>query len=308
MSPNLHRERISKTLRGERADRIPCGEFFISDEFVRDFFSLKETGAIEFSHHHALVEALDLDIASVPFSAGWGALEQPDEDRALDLLMQWSETGDRFTCALIDGPFSAAAKARGFNMLMHYVHGAPHLARELFRRGAEETRAIAQAVRDAGGDGVILGEDIAYGRSTYIAPQDLRDLYFPELANAVRDIRALGLAVFFHSDGNLNDILGDLAACGPDGLQGLEPEAGMAMATTREKVGPTLCLWGNLGYEFLSKPRTDEEVRHALEDILAAAGAPGRFIFGSCAGLVEGMNVETVRQVYRALGTLRSPG
>ncbi|HEX9074389.1 MAG TPA: hypothetical protein VF932_01360, partial [Anaerolineae bacterium] len=77
MSSNLHREHILETLRGGRADRIPCGEFFISDEFVRDFFSLKETGAVEFSHHRALVETLDLDIASVSFSAGWGALEQP---------------------------------------------------------------------------------------------------------------------------------------------------------------------------------------------------------------------------------------
>jgi uroporphyrinogen decarboxylase len=304
VSPNLHRERILETLRGGQADRIPCGEFFISDEFVRDFFSLKEIGAVEFTHRRALVEALDLDIATVSFSAGWGALEQPDQDRALELLVQWSGAGDRFVCALIDGPFSNAVQARGFNMLMHYIHGAPHLAHDLFRRGAEEARTIAQAVRDAGGDGVILGEDIAYGRSTYIAPQDLRDLYFPELGNAVRDIHTLGLVVFFHSDGNLSGVIGDLAACGPDGIQGLEPESGMAITTTREQVGPTLNLWGNLSYEFLSAPRTDEEIHRALQAILPAQ-APRRFIFGSCAGLVEGMNIETVRQVYRILATVQ---
>ena len=305
-----HRERIFTTLRGERTDRLPCGEFFIADEFVRPFLALDPHSKIEFGHYRAVVEQLDLDIASVPFSAGWGALEQPDEDRALDLLTRWRAAGDRFVFALIDGPFSAAAKARGFNMLLHYVHGAPHVARDLFRRGAEETRVVAQAVRDAGADGVILGEDIAYGKSTYIAPTDLRDLYFAELRAAVNEIRALGLTVFFHSDGNLNAVLDDLAACGLDGIQGLEPEAGMQIDAVRESVGSELVLWGNLGFDALAAPLSPSVPLPPLLDLKfnpgegeGGGGLGVRYILGSCAGLVQGMNPETVRRVYHAVSS-----
>lgn len=300
-----HRERVIKALRGERADRIPRGEFFIADEFARSFRSEGNAGnGIEFSNHRRVVEQLDLDVASVAFSAGWVTLEQPDQDCALDSLARWRVGSDRFLCALIDGPFSAAVKARGFNELMHYVRGAPRLARELFRRGAEEARVVARAARDAGADGVILGEDIAFRKSTYLAPGDLRELYFPELRAAAHEIRALGLAVFFHSDGNLTAVLDALAVCELDGVQGLEPESGMQISRVRQRVGDALTLWGNLSFDFLSALRTDAEIAVAVRALASSHGAGGKFIFGSCGGLVQGMNLETVRRVYRTLATL----
>ncbi len=281
---SIHRTRVFQTLRGERADRIPQGEFFIADEFVRAFLGLAPARPVEFQQRRAVVEQLDLDIASVAFSAGWGAL---------DALVRWSTEGERFVFALVDGPFSAAARARGFNMLMHYVGGAPEAARDLFRRGADETRVVAQAARDAGADGVILGEDIAYGKGTYVAPGALRELYFPVLTALARDVRGFGLAVFFHSDGNLNAVLDDLVDAGLDGIQGLEPEAGMDLDQTWARVGQRLTLWGNLGFHFLASP-----VDASMVASVHAASPQTRYIFGSCAGLVQGMNVETVRRVY----------
>lgn len=291
-----HRERIRQALRGEAYDRIPRGEFFISPEFARAFAPVAAGSPLSWQ----IVQELDLDLAAVPLSAGWGALEQPDEDQALADLGQWHSESDRFVFALIDGPFSSAVKLGGFNSLLHYVQGAPHMARELFRRGAEETRVVAQAVRDAGADGVILGEDIAYNRTTFIGPNELRALYFPELLNAARAVHALGLAAIFHSDGNLNAVLPDLGGCELDGLQGIEPEAGMSMASARAQLGQGLTLWGNLSYEFLGAARTEAEIHQALRQVIAGA-QPGPLIFGSCSGLVSGLNPETVRRVYAAL-------
>lgn len=301
-----HRERVFRAMSGQTVDRVACGEFFVSDEFVRAFLSLPPGEPVRFPHHHQLVQELDLDIASIILSGGWGAPEQPDQDRALEALGRWAAEGDHYLVALIDGPFSAAALARGFNMLLHYVRGAPHLARELFRQGAEATRVIAQAVRDAGADGVILGEDIAYGRSTYISPDDLRSLYFPELANAVRQVRTLGLSVWFHSDGNLNSVWQDLAECQLDGIQGMEPEAGMQIETTRQAVGADLTLWGNLAFDFLSQPHTMQEIEDQVHALCqrACPSPAARFVFGSCAGLVRGMDPQTVRRVYQTLRAL----
>ncbi len=179
---------------------------------------------------------------------------------------------------------------------MRYVHSAPQFAREDFQRGAADTRVIAQAVRDAGADGVILGEDMAYNQSTFFSPQQMRELYFPELQQTARDLCALGLAVFFHSDGNLTTILGDLAASELDGIQGMEPEAGMQISAVRARVGSALTLWGNLSFDFLSAARTEPEIAAAVDEIKAVRG---KMILGSCGGLVAGINIETVRGVYR---------
>ncbi len=328
------RERVTQTLRGEATDRMARGEFFIADEFVRAFSSLDADAEIAPAQRARVIEELALDIASVSFSAGWGAPQQPDEDQALESLARWHAAGDRFVFALIDGPFSAAVKARGFETMMLYTRSASQLARAEFQRGADEARVIAQAARDAGADGVILGEDIAYGRTTYISPNDLRELYFPMLRQAAREIHALGLVVFFHSDGNLNAILDDLAACELDGIQGLEPEAGMSLHAARERVGKRLALWGNVSFDFLSAARTDAEIAEVLRALTSpptpfvplppllmrpersasgvegsASGEGGRgrgvrgeaLILGSCGGLVQGLNVETVRRFYRAI-------
>ncbi|MCL4396282.1 MAG: uroporphyrinogen decarboxylase family protein [Chloroflexi bacterium] len=297
-----HRERIARVLRGEPVDRTAHGEFFLAEEFVRQFsgFDAVRPARLEHQHYAAVVEALDLDIAAVSLSAGWGALEQPDEDRALESLTRWRDESDRFVFALIDGPFSAAVKARGFNMLMHYVRGAPHVARDLFRRGADDARVTAQAVRDAGAAGVVLGEDIAYGSSTYLSPPDLRELYLPALDSAAREIHNLGVAVFFHSDGNLNAILKDLGQCALDGIHSLEPESGMDVAQARECVGGRTTLWGNLGYEFLSVERTEQQAADAVRAIESANDGRGGLVVGSSSGLVQGLNIETVRRVHRA--------
>ncbi len=311
MSVVTHRERIAKTLRGEPTDRIPRGEFFISEGFVQAFLANEhaEDRPVPQGLPPAarVVHALDLDIASVSFSEGWGAIKQPDPDRALESLMQWRAGSDRFLFAVIDGPFSHAIQARGFNELLHAVRGAPHVARDLFQRGAEETRVVAQAARDAGAEGVVLGEDIAYGRSTYIRPSELRDLYFPALHAAAHEIRALGLAVVFHSEGNLNEILPDLRDCELDGLQGLEPESGMQLGEVRARVGSALTLWGNLGFDFLSASHSEEEIRAAVAQRITAmtgAGERSRFIFGACGGLVQGLCVETVKRIYAALDSI----
>jgi uroporphyrinogen decarboxylase len=287
-----HRERVFKTLRGEPLDRIARGEFFIADEFARAFSVGSDTDAQE-----QVIAQLDLDLVSIPFSAGWGTSVQPDEDRALEALTRWRER-DRFVFALMDGPFSAAVKATGFDALMRYTHSLPRVARRAFQHGANDVCAVARAVRDAGADGVILGEDIAYNRGTFFAPEALGAQYFHTLHDAARDIHALGLVVFFHSDGNLSPVLDDLAMCELDGIQGLEPEAGMSIQRVRERVGNRLTLWGNLGFDFLSVDRTDTEIE---EMVKAVTTNSGKLIFGSCGGLVAGMNVETVRRVYRAL-------
>lgn len=287
------RERIRNTLRGTPTDRLARGEIFIADEFIRAFSPAQTLERV--------VEELALDLVSIVFSAGWGTFQQPNEDRALEAVLQW-RVRDRFVFALIDGPFSAAVKAVGLDALMRYTHALADVAREVFQRGADETRVVAQAVRDAGAEGVILGEDIAYHRGTLFAPRALSALYFPALRQAVRELHALGLVVFFHSEGNLEAVLDDLAQCELDGLQGLEPEAGMSLARVRARVGNHLTLWGNLSFDFLHAERTEAEIE---QTITALVQNRGKLILGSCGGLVGGLDVETVRRVYAYALTVR---
>jgi uroporphyrinogen decarboxylase len=285
-------------LAGEWPGRVLRGELVIDDAFMRDVVGL-EGEAIPLPARQAVLRRLEQDLVVVSFSGGWGAPQQPDPDEAEFLVRQWHTDSDLFVCGLIDGPFSAAAKAWGWEAALAHL-SKPGLAEQRFMAEAVvDLAAQAERLASLGADGLLIGDDIAYRRATYINPAALRLSYFPYLTVLVEAGQAAGLPVVFHSDGNLWAVLDDLMAAGINGLQGLEPGAAMTMAGARARVGPELCLWGNVDVGWLALPHEAEEIAGQVARLLAPlAGTP--VILGTSGGLMPGVPGENVEAMVRA--------
>lgn len=289
------RRAVQRALAGQWPGRLLRGELAIDDPFVRDVIGL-EGEAIPWAARHALLQRLRHDLAVVPFSHGWGSPEQPDPQEALFLLRTWQQESDLFVFALVDGPFSMAVKAWGWEQalmkLTRPTADLPHFMAEAVVEQAE----FIQRLAEAGADGILLGDDIAYRRSVTVRPAALRQSYFPYLTVLVDACQRAGLPVVFHSDGNLWEVLDDLLATGINGLQGLEPAAGMSLAGVRAKAGPELCLWGNVDVGWLAQPRPAAAITQEINRLLAPlAGTP--LILGTSGGLMAGLpgvNVEAM--------------
>jgi uroporphyrinogen decarboxylase len=272
----------------------------------------------------------------VPLSHGWGAPTQPDLDAALDEIAWWKAHTALFVFGLVDGPFSHALKSWGFEEAMQHFIRRPDDARGVLAGGALNARGQVRLVLNAGADGIVLGDDLAYDANTYVSPRQLRELgYFAALSSiageekkpvfseslsekcsgrsptepegtvrrpapATFQTSSEKTGVFFHSDGNIRAILPDLVAAGFDGLHGLEPRAGMDLATVRLAVGPDVCLWGNVELDWLARPRPAEEIRALVRELATKAGP--RFILGTAGGLMAGLPVENVVELYRTMG------
>lgn len=297
-SPLSRRRAVQRALAGQWPGRVLAGELAIDDAFVRDFVGL-EGEAIPWAARHAVLQRLRHDLAVVPFSHGWGSPEQPDEQEALFLLREWQQESDLFVFALVDGPFSLAAKAWGWEQaLMKLTRPTPDLPRFMAEAVVEQAEFIQRLV-GAGADGILLGDDIAYRRSVAVRPAALRQSYFPYLTVLVDACQRMGLPVVFHSDGNLWEILEDLAATGINGLQGLEPAAGMSLAGVRARVGPEFCLWGNVDVGWLAQPRPAAEITQEISRLLAPlVGAP--LILGASGGLMAGLPAGNVEAMAHA--------
>jgi uroporphyrinogen decarboxylase len=292
------RRAVQRALTGQWPGRLLRGELVIDDAFVRDFVGL-EGEAIPWAARQAVLQRLRHDLVVVSFSHGWGSPIQPDPDEALFLLREWRAETDLFVFALVDGPFSAAAKAWGWEQaLVRLTRPTADVPRFMAEAVVEQAEFV-QRLAEAGADGILVGDDIAYRRSAYIQPAALRVSYFPYLTVLVEACQRAGLPVVFHSDGNLWDVLADLVATGINGLQGLEPAAGMSLAGVRARVGPDLCLWGNVDVGWLAQPRTAEEITAEVQRLLAPlAGTP--VILGTSGGLMAGLpgvNVEAMVNV-----------
>ncbi|MCP3951809.1 MAG: hypothetical protein GY697_06255, partial [Desulfobacterales bacterium] len=169
---------------------------------------------------------------------------------------------------------------------------------------SEVIAAMEQGVT-AGAHGIIIADDIAYHRSTYMSPDFVKQHLLPIWQTQVTVAGDLGVPVFFHSDGNLNAVLPTIVAAGFDGLQCIEPAAGMDMPAVKAEYGNTLCLMGNVDPALLSDQSIQGDVetrcahlRRAVLDLMASAGGDGGFIFGTCSGLHAGMSPELVQYMY----------
>ncbi|MEA3337173.1 MAG: uroporphyrinogen decarboxylase family protein [Chloroflexota bacterium] len=292
------RELVRSVLRGERPEELPCGELVIEDEFVRDLIGLDEE-TVSWSARYAVLRRLNQDLVVVPFSSGWGSPTQPDTEEAEAALEAWHADSDLFVFALVDGPFSAAARAWGWESALMRLTSGGKAEQRFMAESVVMLAEMAGRLRAKGADGIIIGDDIAYRRATYISPKALRQNYFPYLTVLVEAIQSAGHPVVFHSDGNLWAIMDDLLETGIDGLQGMEPGAAMNMTRVREHAGPQLCLWGNIDVGWLAVPRGIEEIQRYVADMLHPL-IDTSVILGTSGGLMPGIpgaNLETLYQV-----------
>ena len=121
--------------------------------------------------------------------------------------------------------------------------------------------------------GVFVGEDIAYKGTTIFSPAFLRRELMPRLERIVDAYHQRGLAVMFHSDGNLMEVLDDLVAIGVDILNPIETIAGMDVAEIRTR-HKHLVLAGGIDVSQLLPFGTPKEVTSETRKLIEIAG-PG---------------------------------
>jgi len=293
------RERVAAAIRGGIPDRVPRGEICIDDDLVRSCLGVPGAG---FEERLELARRLKLDIICLApvFPEGGPEGGLPGAASALwPDLGRWAGESGLFVFVILDGPFGWGPRLMGYNNFLLEVARKSRDPVDLAGQVAGLNLELARRAAGCGAGGVLIADDIAYQRGLIISPAALRSQFLPALERQARGIKGLGLPVFFHSDGNLDAALDDIARAGFDGLQCLEPAAGMDIGEIKKRYG-SLCLWGNLDPGVLMTPRGAGEIRESLRPILEAAAAGG-VIFGTSSGLVGGMIPENVALAYSLL-------
>jgi len=139
-----------------------------------------------------------------------------------------------------------------------------------------------------------LGDDIAFNTGSFLSPVWMREHYFPCLKQIIDAYHRRGIKVLFHSDGNLNSILGDLVEAGIDGLNPIEILAGMDVGDIHRRF-PHLFMCGAVDVSQLLPFGTPQQVKDTVRRTVDAA--EGRIMVGSSTEL----NNEVPLENYLAL-------
>ncbi len=140
----------------------------------------------------------------------------------------------------------------------------------------------AKAEIDAGAgllDGFVVWGDVAYKKSTFMAPSYWREYFKPWVAAMTSYAHEHGLPVIYHGCGNVKAILPDYIEIGIDAYNPLEAKAGLDVVELRRQYGHTLGFCGNSDMRVWETNDPDTIRREVLRKLNAARG--GGYIFQS---------------------------
>lgn len=311
------RELVYKKLSGEKVDILAKGEFFLEKGLTLQLASHED----KWQAKKDAVRTLGLDYVAEGVDKNqdgrdhWGRLdfgqrgyESPVyasiEDLCTNLkvdyfkyerLSRWKEETDLFAFALIDGPFQTFSSLLEYNQFLMDIMLKPDFILQGVEAITKEIIGLANHALDSGADGIILGEDIAYSKGLIVSPKILRNVFFPAIEEITKSI---SIPVVFHSDGNLTNVLHDIAKTGIAGIHSIEEDSGMDIRKVREAVGPDICLLGGFDLKYFYEYK-DIELEEKVKQIIQMGEICDPFIFGTSAGILDdSIPVEKVKMVY----------
>jgi uroporphyrinogen-III decarboxylase len=128
-----------------------------------------------------------------------------------------------------------------------------------------------------------LADDSAYKNSPMLNPKDHDDLVIPYYTQIVNVLRKAGKLVFFHSDGFTEPYFPGLIRAGFNGVESLEPMAGMDLKHLKDTYGDKLCLIGNID----TWMGTPEDIAAKVKQRIADAAAGGGYIVSPCTDFTD---------------------
>ncbi len=189
----------------------------------------------------------------------------------------------------------------GQQLFSYAIYDAPADIERLLEIKTESAVRLARAAADAKLCPIyFIGDDVAYKGRLLFSPQFLRRTFIRSLRRVIEPVKAAGLTVIFHSDGYVMDILDDMLDAGIDGLNPIEPIAGMDIGLLKKRYGKRLVLVGNVDCSQVLPLGTVGDVVEATKACLRAAGHGGGLLIGSSSEIVPCTPVANILAFYEA--------
>jgi len=207
---------------------------------------------------------------------------------------------EKATFWMMRGTFVRASRLMGMENFMINIYDNPQFVHRVCKLVTEYNLAKIELLQQSGLDVLIVEDDIADKNRPFVSTSHFAEFINPYNKKLVEKAHSLGLKVIRHSDGNLWQILDILIKTGYDGLNPLEPQAGMDLKKVKEYTKGKLCLLGNIDCQELLSSGSIEEVYKAVKDAIDIAGRDGGLIICSSNSLHPGVKPENCIAMFEA--------
>ena len=149
----------------------------------------------------------------------------------------------------------------------------------LLERLMEQNLIRAEAYTRAGADLIITGDDVANQENLMFSPDCWRKLMLTRWRKVWRKIKEINpdCKIWYHSDGNINAIIGDLIEAGVDILNPLQPEC-LDLDAIHKRYGQRLVFDGCIGTQSTMPFGSPSDVRARVREVIDKYGRNGGLI------------------------------
>jgi uroporphyrinogen decarboxylase len=145
------------------------------------------------------------------------------------------------------------------------------------------------------------GDDIADNQRTLISPKVWNRIFLPPFQRWVQAIHACGMYYWKHTDGNIMAVLPSLVDAGIDGIDPIDPIAGMDLAAIKRDWGSRIAIKGNVDCAELLTNGVEADVVEAVKDCIRSAGPGGGYACSSSNSIHSGVKPELYAAMVNAI-------
>jgi uroporphyrinogen decarboxylase len=198
-----------------------------------------------------------------------------------------------YAIGCLDGPVSGLIDTVGFLKAMLSTKNNPSLFSEMASAWLAEAGEKIKQAKSGGLQAIAITDDLAGNQGLFFSPLYFQEKVWPIYKTAIEMIKGRGLAVFFHSDGDLRKIIPLLITAGFDCIHPVDSQAGMNLPELKRDFGEKISFMGHI--DLLSW--TGEQVQQNIASA-EKAFSTGGLILGSAGGLSVGTVNKNLEILY----------
>lgn len=189
----------------------------------------------------------------------------------------------------------------GYTCLLERCLTEPELVTALVEKCVDQSIALLEIAAGLGAEIVMSGDDIADNRRTLISPALWEQLFMPHFRRWVQAIHDCGLLYWKHTDGNIRAVLGMLVDAGIDGIDPVDPLAGMDLTAVKRDWGSRVAIKGNVNCASVLVDGPIGAVVEAVKACLRAAAPGGGYVCSSSNSIHSGVKPALYRAMVDAV-------
>lgn len=212
------------------------------------------------------------------------------------------ERGDEFAieALMTMGLFDTSWYLRGYERFIHDLYSNSTLVDRLLDKLLEFRIAQGERFVEMGADIIKLGDDIGMQTGMMINPSIWRRYFKPRLKTLIEALKSKGsVYVFYHSDGDIRQVIPDLIEIGVDILNPVQPEC-MDPAEIKQTYGEKLTLHGTISLQVTLPSGSREDIIEEVRTRIETCGHNGGLIIAPSNRTTPDVPLRNILAMYEA--------